>query len=325
MASDKTKEYREKVASEFINSLSEKELEWKKQWAGHSVPVNSNGRKYNGINRFYLTILMMANDWKDNRFYTFKQIQANEWKLPKGTKGVQVEYWMPYDREAKKSISWGDYKEFVKEMTPEEVEERFGLTARYYTVFNGSLIEGIPELKLEKNDITPDELIDRIAKGIDIEIKNDGGDKAFYRPSEDKIHLPEAEYFVSDYAYNSTALHELAHATGASHRLNRPLCGFFGSEEYAKEELVAEITSAFMGAYLGDGNCEEIPDLDNHKAYIQSWIQAVKEKPESLFQAIKDAEAASAYMEEKAGLVKAKGKEEVENEVEKPRDRGRVA
>lgn len=317
MASAATKEFREKIAQEFIKSLQEEELDWKKQWKGLSAPVNGvTGKQYKGINRFWLSIMMQEFGWEDNRFLTFWQIQKQGWKLDAGSKGLKVEYWYPFDKEEKKALTWSEYKELIKGMNQEEIDDRFTLAARYYTVFNGSMIKGIPELDRRLNDVKGDDLIKNISDGMRVEILNDGGDKAFYRPSEDKIHLPVAGAFDSEYAYNSTALHELGHATGAPQRLNRPLCGFFGSEDYAKEELVAEITSAFMSVHLGEGS--DTSDISNHKAYIQSWIQAIKEKPESLFEAIKQAELASDYMEKAAGLKKEK---EEENEEEKFKER----
>ena len=148
----------------------------------------------------------------------------------------------------------------------------------------------------KKNDIHPSEIISKISKNMNIEILNDGGNKAFYRPKEDKVHLPEAGYFKSDYEYNATALHELSHATGAAHRLNRNFLNSFGSPEYAYEELVAEISSVFMSKNLSE--CVNGFTMDNHKAYIQSWISQIKEKPETLISAIKEANKAADYLEE---------------------------
>ena len=125
------------------------------------------------------------------------------------------------------------------------------------------------------------------------------------------IHLPKPENFTGTYAYNATALHELSHSTGHPSRLNRPQGGFFGSEEYAYEELVAEMCSCFMGVNLTD---EATPEhIENHKAYVQSWIREIRDKPESLIRAIKDAQAAASYMDMKAGLISEKEYEKIAN------------
>ena len=113
--------------------------------------------------------------------------------------------------------------------------------------------------------------------------------------------MPTDYIFATTYAYNATALHELSHSTGHPTRLNRPQGGFFGSEEYAYEELVAEVCSCFMGVNL---SAEATPEhIENHKAYVQSWIREIRDKPESLIRAIKDAQTAASYMDMKAGLI----------------------
>lgn len=204
----KTKEYRETIAQAFLESLKEKPKEWKEEWQSVSgCPVNAtNNKKYKGLNRFWLSYIQYKNGWDDPRWCTFNQIVDNGWHLKKGSKGAKVEYWMPYDPEAKKALTWSEY---AKKSDAEK--EKLSLRARYYTVFNAAQIEGMPERCLpEERDIHPAELVAAISSGMSVTILNDGGNNAFYRPSEDKIHLPETKYFMSDYAYNSTALHELA-------------------------------------------------------------------------------------------------------------------
>lgn len=301
MGISKSKEYRKELAEMFAKILEEKDLNWKKEWNGlHNVPVNAvKERKYKGINAFVLMLTMVERGYTDPRFATFNQIKEMGCKLhdAKGM-GVRVEYWFPFDRKEKKALTWD---EFIK-ITNGRPDDRYVLHTKYSTVFNAAHIEGLPEREPEKiNDISEDELITKLSENMGVEIVNDGGDRAFYRPFEDKIHLPMASAFISDYAYNSTALHELAHSTGAPHRLNRSLGGMFGSESYAYEELIAEITSCFMSIDL---NMEQDSiHLDNHKAYIQSWIKSIREKPEMLVKAIAEAEKAAAYMEYKAELI----------------------
>lgn len=297
----KTSDYRKELADMFINVLEEKELDWKKDWKGSmQAPMNAKSQAmYKGINRFRLMLVSMTEGYEDPRWATFNQIKEMGYHLEdaKG-KGVKVEYWFPYDQKEKKSISWEEFHNRVEG----EKDERYVLRAKYSTVFNAALIKGIPELpEPETFDVSPDELIHTLSSNMGVEIVNDGGDRAFYRPSEDKIHLPLPEVFFSDYGYNSTVLHELAHSTGASKRLNRDLGHSFGSPEYAYEELIAEITSCFMSANLNMEQ-DEI-HLKNHKAYVQSWIKAISEKPETLVKAIAEAEKATAYMEYHAELI----------------------
>lgn len=297
----KTKEHRKKIAAIFIKSLEEKGLEWKKEWKGISMmPINgTNNKGYKGINRFSLSLAAMERKIEDPRWCTFLQIKNNDWKLKKGSKGEKIEYWMPYDKELKKNITWDEYNKRDK------TDDKIMFTAKYYTVFSADDIEGIPPLPpIEAKDIVVDDLVKKLSKNMKVEIINDGGDKAFYRITEDKIHLPKPEHFENDYAYNSTALHELAHSTGASHRLNRDIVNSFGSKGYAFEELVAEITACFMSANLNISYQDS--RMDNHKAYVQEWIQDIREKPETLIAAIYEGEKATNYMEYKAELLNEK-------------------
>ena len=123
----------------------------------------------------------------------------------------------------------------------------------------------------------------------------------YYSLPEDTIYMPYPEQFVNAYEYNAAALHEEAHATGVESRLNRDTY-----LDYAKEELVAEITAAFMAQHVQ----EELTsvsftdqDMQNHMAYVQSWISSIQDKPEALLEAIRDAEQASNLLEYHGGII----------------------
>lgn len=201
------------------------------------------------------------------------------------------------------AITWNDYRKL-------EDKTDVVFRAKYYTVFNGDDIVGIPEAEPEgvKQDIKADELVEKLSKNMNVEISYAGRDYAFYSPNQDKIFLPEAKDFDSEYDLNATALHELAHATGAEHRLNRDLKG-----SYAFEELIAELTSCFMANYV------DVPKtamhLDNHKAYLKGWAKEIKNDPNYLFNAIKKSYEATEYLEEMGDLNLEKTKAlEVSNE-----------
>lgn len=196
---------------------------------------------------------------------------------------------MPYDRELKKWITWEEFRE------QGGITERYCLRTKSYPVFNGDMIEGIPQLEVTLQEVDSVELVDTISDSMQVPIVYHETDRAFYRPSEDRIYLPNREQFFSTYDYASTALHELAHATGAAHRLNRKLTGSTSQESYAQEELDAEITSCFLSSELPVQQTEE--HIRNHQAYVQSWIRQIREKPESLIRAIQSAEQVSNYLE----------------------------
>ena len=311
-------EYREELAESFANILEEKGLNWKKEWrgAGGGAPFNGITKaNYKGCNSFWLSLVSMMRGYNDPRWVTMVQIMDNDkkyhpgekWHLKKGSTASYVEYWYPFDLKNKKALTWEQYSD---ELKSGRKETEFKLSTRYTAVFNACDIEGMPELPQFYNpNVSVDELVTKLSDAMKVQIINDGGNRAYYSPHQDMIHLPKPENFTGTYAYNATALHEFGHSTGHPSRLNRPQGGFFGSEEYAYEELVAEMCSCFMGVNL---STEATPEhIENHKAYVQSWIKEIRDKPESLIRAIKDAQQAASYMDMKAGLISEKEYEKV--------------
>ncbi len=170
-------------------------------------------------------------------------------------------------------------------------------------VFSAGDVDGIPKFERVRNEaVEMDDVVMRLSDNMGVPIMLDGGDTAYYSPRRDTVHLPKPDAFESGYAFNSAALHELAHATGHPSRLNR--IGSVASHDlagYAYEELVAEMSSCFMGWDLKTG-----PDsrhMENHRAYVQMWIKTIRGKPETLISAIKDAQHTADYMGWKAGLM----------------------
>lgn len=303
-------EYRQEMAEVFANILEEKGLEWRKEWKGSGGSAPHNGVTkacYRGSNAFWLSLVAMMKGYTDPRWVTMIQIMDREskyhpkekWHLKSGSKATYVEYWYPFDLKEKKALTWDQYKTALKNgRDPGE----FKLSTRYTAVFNACDIEGMPDITTVRNeDVQMDDMVKKLSESMGVQIFLDGGDQAYYSPYQDQIHLPSYESFENEYAFNSTALHELSHSTGHPARLNRPQTGMFGTGQYAYEELVAEMCSCFMGCDLqADVSASHI---ENHKAYVQSWIQAIREKPETLIRAIKDAQAAANYMDWKAGLI----------------------
>ena len=214
---------------------------------------------------------------------TFNEISDKEgkyhkgetWKLKRGSEAVWIEYHYPIKKMIEK---YEDGRNIIMKLIMEYLGMRISFfDTQFSMVFNASCVEGMPELVLDINEnIKIDEIVNKISKNMKVDILYDGGDKAFYMPSEDKIHLPKPGHFETQYDLNCTSFHELAHATGHPNRLVRDLKGSFGDEKYAYEELVAEMTSCLMSVNVIDEMPKE--HLDNHKAYLQSWISILKEK-----------------------------------------------
>lgn len=296
---------REQIAQEFINALSEDRIPWKAMWKSQRPYNGTNGKNYRGVNALWLSFVAGCKGYSDPRWCTFNQAKDKGWHIKKGEHGFRVEFWSVYDKRQRKTIDFREANQIVSDNPEREKDMR--ITSRTYTVFNGEQIEGIPALE-QGGPVAGIEAIrgqrDVLLTNMGLEF-HEGGDRAFYRPSEDSITMPPDTTFADAYAYMSTFLHECGHATGHESRLNRDLSGSFGSESYAKEELRAEIASAFTAQALGldvEG-ATFASEIDNHKAYIQSWISVIKDKPNELFAAIKDAEKISDYLIEKGEFV----------------------
>ena len=303
-------EFRREMAEAFTRVLEEKGLSWKKEWQGVGGGAPHNGitkASYRGSNAFWLSLVSMLRGYDDPRWVTMVQIMDKDekyhpkekWHLRAGSKATYVEYWYPYDLKDKKALTWEQYRE---EIQSGRRSDEFKLSTRYTAVFNACDVEGIPQIEVPPNpDVHMDELIKSLSEGMGVHIFTDGGDRAYYAPLKDEIHLPTPESFESEYAFNATALHELSHSTGHPSRLNRIQSSFFGSREYAYEELVAEMCSCFMGFDLAAE--ASTSHLENHRAYVQSWVQEIRDKPETLIRAIRDAQNAACFMDWKAGLI----------------------
>lgn len=292
---------RDTIAKTFVNALLEDKIPWRATWTASQAYNAVNGKRYRGLNSLWLSFVASGKGYSDPRWCTFKQAKDKGWNVKKGEKATGVEFWSIYDKKQRKNISISEANIIVAKDSERKDDMR--LVSRQYCVFNAAQIDDIPEL--EQKPCAVD--IKTVREKRDVLLRNmtlgfsEGGDRAYYSPSMDSITMPPDVCFENTYAYMSTFLHECGHATGASHRLNRPLDGFFGSESYAKEELRAEIASAFTSQALGFG-AEGVglaDAMDNHKAYIQSWIEVIKNQPNELFAAIKDAEKISDYLLEK--------------------------
>ena len=296
---------RQHLIDTFLACLNEDTLPWRKGWnvVGLESMYNPISKtRYKGVNSLLLMFAAHEKGYDDPRWCTFHQASEKGWSIKKGSKGVPVEYWSYYDKKNKKNISYSEYSSAIKD--GREAKE-FVMVSRTYTVFNGCCIEGIPELEKQRveklNDIEMNQFIENIKDNMAVGYR-EAGNAAYYTPSTDIVTMPPREQFINQYEFDSTLLHELSHATGHESRLNREIRNKFASENYAIEELRAEMSSAFLSQYMNlDMGAEH---LDNHKAYIQSWAESLKKEPNILFRAIKDAENIADYMIEKGEMEK---------------------
>lgn len=291
---DEKKDYRTLLTEKLIEQLEAGTAPWQKPWdaaAGISrLPYNPvTGKEYRGANSLYLSM----HGRSDPRWATYKQAAAQGWQVRKGEKGALVEYW-----------KMSEERPMVDETTGKPVLDEKGQPKTITValerpqvfravVFNAQQMDGVPELSKEPRQYEwdPVQRAEQILEASGAKIYHDQNDRAFYRPSTDQIHLPGREQFPTEAAYYSTAMHELGHWTGHESRLNRDLTGGFGSQDYAKEELRAELSSYFLADKLG------IPhDPGQHAAYVGSWIKVLKEDKNEIFRAAKDAEKITEYV-----------------------------
>lgn len=322
----KRKTVREELADKFISVLeSDRPLQWMKEWStgGYTAPYNGqSGRKYNGVNKFVLMFQAMDKGWTDPRYYTFRQVdQMDGCHVRAGEKATPIEYWYVYDLKEKRGMTFSEYEQLRKD-NPDRKDSEFRITARAMYVFNATQVEGLEPLKQEERQLEEDKLaeeaIHTMSENMEVPLVY-GGDEAYYRPSTDTIHLPPKESFFSTAAYVATALHELAHSTSAPSRLDRPIAGYLEDpDKYAIEELRAEIASTFVSGELSVDIPEKV--TQNHLAYVSSWLSQIKEDPNVLFAAIKDADKIADYLIEKGRVEVLREKLEIDAQMPKKID-----
>lgn len=306
----------------FLKSIEEDPLSWHSNFKSPQRPMNGiYHNQYKGYNRMLLSYVMNKNGYQDPRFYPQSYIfgspenREKAWddptkiKVMRGEKPVFIDtgFFVPQnkfdaDGNKLKPISIPEYRNL-----PDEKKELYRPAQKSIPVYNADQLTGVEKWKEIENgkqvlDSYILQVIDRGAAEMGVAVKEGDYDPPCYIPDLDEIHMPQKSLFVNEYAFAATLLHEMAHASGAEHRMNRDLSGGFGSEKYAIEELRAEIASAFMANEFGI----DMPDslLDDHKAYVQSWAKAISNDKNILISAIFDAEKIADYVEDKAELTK---------------------
>lgn len=315
---DKVDEYRKLVADKFLKLLDADNpvhsMDWMKEWISIDEPISMvTGKRYRGVNSLMLSLVAMEKGYKDPRWITFNGLNKfDNAKIKKGEKSSQIQYWMLSDLtkkygEQKKFLTFQEAEKLIKEEGRDEKE--FVLVARYSNVFNAEQCTGLPELiqKEYEKQINQNEYVTKISEKMHVPILNDGKGRAFYDRKSDTVHLPGKKAFFNEYAYNATALHELGHASGDEQRLNRVKGKSFGDEDYAFEELVAEMTSCFTASRLvGDEQSVDNylkENAENHMRYVKSWAKEIKKNPKCLEDAVKLAQTATDFLDLHGGYL----------------------
>ena len=302
-----------------IESLRSKDG-WKKPWFTEGTlqwPKNLNGREYNGMNAFLLLLHCEKEGYKIPRFCTFDRIQqfnkpgSRDKDAKPRVSVLKGEHSFPVmlttftvvDKETKERIKWEDYK-----LLSQEQREKYNVYPKLqtYHVFNvaqTNLKEVRPELweKLEQEYSMPKvdrseafEPVDRMITDNRwiCPIKPMYGDSAYYSISKNEIVVPEKGQFKDGESFYSNLFHEMGHSTGAENQLDRLKPTTFGSAEYAREELVAELTAALTAQRYGMSKHLK----DDTAAYLKAWLDSLKESPQYIKTVLLDVKKASSML-----------------------------
>lgn len=277
----------DEVTARIIAELEGGRIPWVQPWdsaaCGTGLPRNAaTQRPYSGVNVLILWSAVIAGGYPTQGWLTFRQALAAGGAVRKGGRGIGIVYADRFTPESEKS----------RAVEAGEDARQIAFLKRF-TVFNVAQIDGLPEAMTAAASALParetHDSAERLigASGADFRI---GGSRAFYVPSADYVQVPPQPAFRAQIDYYRTALHELGHWTGHGSRLARDQRGGFGTAAYAREELVAELASAFLCASLG------IVPTVRHADYVGNWLTVLRGDNRAIFRAASAASKAADYL-----------------------------
>jgi antirestriction protein ArdC len=281
----------DEVTARIIGELEGGRVPWVQPWASAAcvggtviaMPRNARtSRIYSGINVLILWFAAIEQGYPLQGWLTFRQALEAGGSVRKGERGTTVVY-------ADRFVPGG---ERTRAAEADEPAKAIPFLKRF-TVFNVAQCDGLPAdmvpapVALPERELVPvaESLI--AASGVDFRI---GGNEAFYAPGHDFVQVPPQGAFFEQINFYRTALHELTHATAHASRLDRKITTEFGSKDYAREELVAEMGSAFLCASLG------IMPTVRHADYLASWLAVLREDNRAIFRAASAASKAADWL-----------------------------
>lgn len=271
------------VTNRIIEHLEKGVIPWQQPWTEAGLPKNLiTGKNYRGINVW----LLASHNYPQNYFLTFKQVKDLGGSVKKGEKSQEVIFW-----------KWIEKENYEKKEDIDKIKKVPML--RYYRVFNIDQCEGIPKEKIpsiieRKNDPIEscEKIITEMPKRPEIRHNEQ---KAYYHKMDDYVNLPKIETFENSESYYGTLFHELVHSTGHHERLNRiELINSkgFRTEDYAVEELTAEMGASYLKSYAGI----PIEQLKNNVAYIQGWLERLRNDKKLIVHASAQAQKATDFI-----------------------------
>jgi len=271
------------ITAKILEELEKGEIPWHRPWTGGGYPKNLVTKKeYRGINVF----LLACQKYSSPYWLSYKQAQDLGGTVKKGEQSTMVVFWKQIAMEDKNNQG-----ETVKKTIP---------FLRYYRVFNIEQCEGIDEKKIPQTEIRQDfqpikeceNVLNGMPKKPEIKFEES---RAYYHTMNDFVNMPKKESFEKEEFFYSVLFHELGHSTGHKSRLDRATiteATHFGTENYSKEELVAEMTASFLCGY-----CQiENQTISNSTAYIQSWLKKLRDDVKMVVLAAAQAQKASDFI-----------------------------
>lgn len=284
----------DEVTSYVVSALEQGSVIWQKPWHSMGLPRNITGTtSYRGWNAFLLNFVCLLKHYTFPCFITYRQARQLGGTVKKGEHGYQIIYWAEV-------VSRYPATTVVDESTGLEKEVRPLIRVpKVHTVFNIDQTEGIDydlHVPGERSQVEKIDACESVVGGMPqrpniIHL----GNAACYIPSTDEVFMPGQGWFISDEAYYATLFHELAHSTGHQTRLNREelvKTDGFGGQTYSKEELTAELTSAYLCGVTGIRQTT----IDNSAAYIQGWLKKLKNDKKFFLKAATQAQAAADFI-----------------------------
>lgn len=318
---EKVEAARKEAVDTIIEMMEAKGLYWTREWGNAfgegAMPRNGvSGRWYAGGNTLHLMASAMRQGFTDPRWFTFNQAKQLGYFPEKGSHASMVEYYKRFKGMKDADGNWTTNEE--------EAEQTFSYMKLVgcFWVFNAQQLfdeDGKPmpkEAREPQGEADLDEhlcgVADRLIETSRCAVHEKKGEmRAFYRPGSDFIQLPSRTQFGSMEGFVSTLTHEMTHSTGTV--LNRPMVGHFGDENYAFEELIAELGSTFVCLELGvhrTGELEGDENFKNHAAYLKSWLQKFRSDTDYLFKAASKAGRAATFIVDRYN-----GKEESQDDM----------
>lgn len=268
----------QEITDDIIAQLETGTVPWVRPWntvrGDATIPTNfATGKSYRGINVPALWSAGTRKGYASNLWLSFNQAKKIGGCVRKGEKGTAIVFWK-FSK--------------IKDRDDPSITKSIPFV-RHSTVFNIEQVDGLPELEEIKQTWNQIDNVDDLIASTGAIITH-GGDRACYMPGPDRINMPNKAGFADSSNYYATLLHELTHWTGGKSRLDRLSGARFGDDNYAREELIAEMGAAFLCGTCGiDGQLQ-------HAEYIASWIDVLKADKKAIVQAASAAQKAADYL-----------------------------